>query len=549
MQIKRERENAVLQYARVEKTLLDAKNLGQSHEKKIKDLQKEIELLNSKIKQQANDKTRICGILDEKCHEFRMSQKEVEKLKYEHTGLDNRLKWHIQKVKLETEAREKAEKKIEELNEKMKEMQLHEINRAKEEVEVERNMLAEKQLVEVNASMILLKHDNEEKTKRVDGLEKKCQKLEAELDSLNTKYSDLYRQHEDTLKENSNISQQNSDSQFLLDKQTLKIAELQSNQNELEVIRTQLSLEKENNRQLKNEVSILSSQIDEQNEETEKWKAKEHQLLQFNKELSETVVTLKNECSMSTSKATAMTVENEMIKKDKSYYENIISDLRNQLDEEIKKRNSDCQLMAKHISEKTRANESLQKKIEELTGEIEAQRNKNLQTVKELNREITQMRKKAEQNGNQSAKHSPTPSIASESESSTESHNNEFPTISIEPSQKSLVDRIVRLQNEIVRKSEKIDFLENHQAQLVEELKKKSKLLHHYLLREQAGQLVKAKKVPDLSNITFELAMEINRKLQNTLEDTILKNITLKENLDTLSQEMDQVKRLAARGK
>jgi hypothetical protein len=522
--------------------------LGQSHEKKIKDLQREIELLNGKIKQMGNEKTRICGILDEKCHEFRMSQKEVEKLKYENTGLDNRLKWHIQKVKLEIEAREKADKKIEDLTEKIKELQLSEINRAKEEVEVERNMLAEKQLVEVNASMILLKHDNEEKSKKAESLDKKCQKLEKELDSLNLKYSDLSKQHEDSLRENSSLSQQNSDSQFLLDKQTLKIAELQSNQNELEIIRTQFSLEKESNRQLRNEIAMLTTQIDEQNEETEKWKAKEIELLQLNKELTETVVKLKNECSMSTSKATAMTVENELIKKDKSYYENIINDLRNQLDDEIKKRNSDCQLMAKHISEKTKANENFQRKIEELTGNIEAQRNKNLQTIKELNREISHLRKKVEQNENKS-QHSPTPSIASESESSSESHHNEYPTISIEPSQKSLVDRIVRLQNEIVRKSEKIDFLENHQAQLVEELKKKSKLLHHYLLREQAGQLLKSKKVPDLSNITLELAMEINRKLQNTLEDTILKNITLKENLDTLSLEMDQVKRQAARGK
>lgn len=475
-----------------------------------------------------------------------MAQKKVDKLEYEQTSLETRLKWHIQKIKLELEGREKAEKKVEELNEKIKELQLQEINRAKEEVEVEKNMLAEKQLVEVNASMILLKHDNDEKTRRAENLDKKCHKLEAELDSLNRKYTDLHKQHEDMLREHSNLSQQNSDSQFLLDKQTLKIAELQSNQNELEVIRTQLSLEKESNRQLKNEVAMLTAQVDEQNEETEKWKAKEMELLQLNKELTETVVTLKNECSMSSSRATAMSMENELIKKDKSYYENIISDLRNQLDEEIKKRNSDCQLMAKYISEKTKANESLQRKIEELTGEIEAQRNKNLQNVKELNREMSHLRKKIEQNGSRSEKHSPTPSLASESESSTESQSNEFPTISFEPSQKSLVDRIVRLQNEIVRKSEKIDFLENHQAQLVEELKKKSKLLHHYLLREQAGQLVKAKKVPDLSNITFELSMEINRKLQNTLEDTILKNITLKENLDTLSQEMDQMKRMAA---
>lgn len=438
----------------------------------------------------------------------------------------------------------KAEKKIEELIAEINQLKLSEINRAKEEVEIERNMLAEKQLVEVNASMILIKHDNEEKSRKIEGMDRKCHQLEVELDSLNVKYSTLNKEHEETVKEILVLRQQNDDCQCLLDKQTLKIAELQSNQNDLEIIKTQFSLEKESNRQLRNEISLLTAQIDEQNEETEKWKIKETELLQLNKELTETVVKLKNDCSSSSSKALAMSVENEIIKKDKSFYEKIISDLKIQLDEEIKKRNSDCQLMAKHISEKTKTVENLQRKIEELTGELEAQGKKSSHTIKELSREIAQLNKKLE--SKRIEKKSPTPSTASESESSTESQNNEYPTISFEPSQKSLIDRIVRLQNEIVRKSEKIDFLENHQAQLVEELKKKSKLLHHYLLREQAGQLLKSRKVPDTTNMTFELAMEVNRKLQNTLEDTILKNITLKENLDQLSLEMDQMKRIAA---
>lgn len=64
--MRRERENAVIRYVTVEKNLLDAKNLGQSFEKKIKDLQREIDILNTKIKQGTNDKTRICGILDDK---------------------------------------------------------------------------------------------------------------------------------------------------------------------------------------------------------------------------------------------------------------------------------------------------------------------------------------------------------------------------------------------------------------------------------------------------------------------------------------------------
>lgn len=322
-------------------------------------------------------------------------------------------------------------------------------------------------MIEQNATLILLKHNNEEKARKIEVLEKKCHQLEADLESLIEKHATMTKEHERMSQEQSNLTNQINDSQCLIDKQMMKIAELQSNQNDLEIIRTQFSLEKESNRQLTNEINSLKMQIDEQNVETEKWRAKEIELLQLNKELTETVVKLKNECSMHNSKTTAVMLENELIKKDKSYYENIISELRTQLDEEIKKRNSDCQLMAKHISEKTKLIESLQRKVEETSGELEAQRKKHSQTVKELTREINQLTKKSE---NRTEKKSPTPSTTSES--STESQTNEYPTISLEPSQKSLIDRIVRLQNEIVRQSEKIDFLENHQAQLVEELKR-----------------------------------------------------------------------------
>ena len=38
--------------------------------------------------------------------------------------------------------------------------------------------------------------------------------------------------------------------------------------------------------------------------------------------------------------------------------------------------------------------------------------------------------------------------------------------------------------------------------------------------------------------MTLELSLEINKKLQAVLEDTLLKNITLKENMNTLGQEI-----------
>jgi hypothetical protein len=43
------------------------------------------------------------------------------------------------------------------------------------------------------------------------------------------------------------------------------------------------------------------------------------------------------------------------------------------------------------------------------------------------------------------------------------------------------------------------------------------------------------------SPMTLETALDIMGKLQSVLEDTLLKNLTLKENVDTLSKEIDRL--------
>ena len=43
------------------------------------------------------------------------------------------------------------------------------------------------------------------------------------------------------------------------------------------------------------------------------------------------------------------------------------------------------------------------------------------------------------------------------------------------------------------------------------------------------------------SAMTLDLSLEINRKLQAVLEDTLLKNITLKENINTLGMEIAKI--------
>lgn len=131
----------------------------------------------------------------------------------------------------------------------------------------------------------------------------------------------------------------------------------------------------------------------------------------------------------------------------------------------------------------------------------------------------------------------------------------------LEPNKAVLVERICRLQKIHAKKNEKLEFMEGHVAALVEEIQKKSKIIHYYVLREQAGTLapptsdlhkaqvsrhggimasVYSSKAVD-PDMTLELSLEINKKLQAVLEDTILKNITLKENLDTLGDEITRL--------
>lgn len=244
----------------------------------------------------------------------------------------------------------------------------------------------------------------------------------------------------------------------------------------------------------------------EQDQEMIKLRLKETELLQFNKDLSETTVRLQNECSLLNSKAIAISLENEGIKKDKKYYDDIITNLENELTNEKEQKQEERIITAKHITEKTKLYEVTQKKLDFALGDLEAIKKKHSQATKEMSRELNQLRKKVEQIESNTNKIEPKKSAEIEivqkaeisssqaSDSDSQSTHNEFPNIQIqEPSKKTLIDRIVRLQHAGARQSEKIDFLENHSANLVSELQKKSKLLHHYMLRDQAGALASSK--------------------------------------------------------
>ncbi|XP_047125329.2 coiled-coil domain-containing protein 186 [Hydra vulgaris] len=131
----------------------------------------------------------------------------------------------------------------------------------------------------------------------------------------------------------------------------------------------------------------------------------------------------------------------------------------------------------------------------------------------------------------------------------------------IEIDKQVLIERICKLQRIHAKRNEKIDFLNEHILHLTEDLQKKTRIIQFFLHKEEAGSLspnlsdkIKAKVSqhggvmasvysarPNDKAMTLELSLQINNKLQAVLEDTILKNIMLKENLDTLGSEIDKL--------
>lgn len=137
-----------------------------------------------------------------------------------------------------------------------------------------------------------------------------------------------------------------------------------------------------------------------------------------------------------------------------------------------------------------------------------------------------------------------------------------FQTLDYEKS--VLVEKICQLRRKLARREDKLEFYEGHSEQLTQDIKNKSRLviklcsiyynlfsffriLQNYILREEIGVLTSPEADAHKINVskksgimaavftghvqkgmTLVLSLEINRKMQAVLEDTLLKNITLK---------------------
>lgn len=598
----KDKEAMVIKYATSEREVIVARKQKEAAEKKMKEMEKERENLLGKNKMLISERARICQTLDTKVQKNNWYQREVDRLKEEVNGRDIKIKWTQAKLKSEMEAYQECQGKLDRALTKITKHEA-ELKAIKEEAESivqaakqdenSRANVLDMQLKEEKARRIMERQVNEDQGSafgkimaELEELKHKHQALEEEAASLRARLAsrDIEQEEMEKLftslrKEVTAARQEASD----LNHQLSDSAHLQQ----------QLTREKEQLERVSEEVDRLQSTNNELENELLACRQKEAELLAFTQKLSDKNVQVQSQFSALQSKTQLMEIEHEELKAEVEDLKTQKAKLKADLTKESQKLNAKLESLSQQLTEKTEEAKKLAIRALDSENEVQVLNRKHNNALKDITREMQKLRRRLDlqengsSGGNESASggvssgrssQSVTPhdnlSQGSRASSNTslntlEYHNDSNPQTQdqLPPlndplvTQQLLVDRIIRLQKAAAKRAEKMEFLEEHNTQLVGELKKKSRIIHHYIMREEAGALANSASdvskaelmrhggimasvygsVPRDGTMTLELSLEINRKLQAVLEDTLLKNITLKENLNTLGDEIAKI--------
>lgn len=590
---RQEKETMVMKYVRGEKDALDLRRDKESLEKRLREATKEVDRQAIRGNQLAQDKGRLQQLNEAKEGEVNRLSREVEKLKEEINSHLIKVKWAQNKLKSEADAHKETKDKLRETTSKLAQAKeeteqirknCQDMIRTYQESEEIRSNELDAKLRETKGE--LEKHKQEQtdqlevhriKAKELEDLKKSYKESMDELETLRTKLKCLEDERprwEDELTKYREI----------INRQKAEIGRQREKLEEITKLEEQQQRDEQEIAGLREEVDSLTNQMSDLQRDVQGSREREAELLGFTEKLSSKNAQLQSESNTLQAQVDQLTGSHAELKSLQEETSRLLEDKSRQLKQEEVLRQQEVQALEQERSTLQKEVSQLQTRVEELRDELLTQKRKQAANIKDLTKQLTQARKRLEQvenggcdrdassmgsrssssgtihhNGSLNARHS-----SSVEERSPESHTGQSVVVTDsfpEVDKAVLVERIVRLQKALARKQEKIEFMEDHIKQLVEEIRKKTKIIQSYVLREESGAL--SSEASDInkahlsrrggimaslytshpadSGLTLDLSLEINRKLQAVLEDTLLKNITLKENLQTLGAEIERL--------
>ncbi|NXC30222.1 CC186 protein, partial [Campylorhamphus procurvoides] len=577
-----EKETMVMKYVRGEKESLDLRKEKEILERKVRDANKEIEKHTNKIKQLSQEKGRLHQLYETKDGEATRLNREIEKLKEEINSHVIKVKWAQNKLKTEmdshketkeclkdamtklTEAKEEADQIRKNCQEMIKSYQVDEIksNELDPKLRVTKGEL-EKQVQEKSDHLEV----HHAKIKELEDLKRTFKEGMDELRTLRTKVKCLederLRTEDELSKYKEIINRQKTEIQNLLDRvKTVDHLQDQHQRDEQEI------------NDLKEEVDGFISLVADLQKDIEGSRKRESELLIFTEKLTSKNAQLQSENNSLQSQLDKLSYSERDLQNQLECVQQARDDLATKLQKEEDQRKLEVETLQAQLAAEQEALTALKTHVDELKDDLATQKRRHAANLKDLTKQLQLARRKLDQmeNGNydkevssMGSRSSSSGSLNARSSNEDRSPENTGSSVAVdsfpEVDKSVLVERILRLQKAHARKNEKMEFMEDHIKQLVEEIRKKTKIIQSYILREEAGTLSSEasdfNKVhlsrrggimaslytshPADSGLTLELSLEINRKLQAVLEDTLLKNITLKENLQTLGTEIERL--------
>jgi len=611
----KDKESMVIKYAMGEKDIMIAKRGKDDLEKKLREALKDKEGLQYKIKTLGTERTRLQGICDSRAQETIAARKEGEKWKEEVKVIESKMNLTSSRLKAEVDAHRETKESLDTTFKQLVEVQgsiddiRAECNEIINKNKVEEENLKKKEKIQEKEQSVKLMIDSAAAAE-LDALKKKHKSTIEENNELSIK---VQSNEKELLKYESNISELKE----TVAKQKTEIVDLYAKCAELESVKLQLAGESEKVGARDLEITRLRAENVEVVADMANCRRKEGELLEYTQKLTDKNVSLQSEFSSVEARATTLEDEHSRIVTNLAKAESKLAEVVGQLEEETSKRREETEMLARKLAEKVRAVELANQQVIDSNNDLEVVKRQNTLRVKELTKELNITKRKLDNiergGGRESSPGLSTSSRCSSSSSlhkdaersdlspgvgpghsptsltvtntnglgrkisqtslqdavQTETRQREVSggsmgsntSLQLPDTQQLLVEKIVKLQRACARRQEKLDILEEHIQQLMEEIKKKNKIIQNYFMGLETGALVSEEsdihkanvgaghgimaslynsKVAD-SGMTLELSLEINRKLQAVLEDTLLKNITLKENMNTLGQEISKM--------